>query len=199
MPQTKLLIDFFKVELNFRDEEILYISEIEAKQLEILLNQSIIFKTFNSGSQEKITKFARQVFFYKNKKSNGRELLTIFLNESTEPEVVDFVIKRNAELALNVLPIQEKESEETKRIQMEKYLKPTKKVMENFTLVKFENLHRLFLSMQNVVTFCTQQDSFKPGSGHFDYIYKLNRKGTQTIKQKINFLEKLPVRYFQTS
>jgi hypothetical protein len=54
--------------------------------------------------------------------------------------------------------------------------------MENFTLVKFENLHRLFLSMQNVVTFCTQQDSFKPGSGHFDYIYKLNRKGTQTIK-----------------
>ena len=31
MPQTKLLIDFFKVELNFRDEEILYISEIEAK------------------------------------------------------------------------------------------------------------------------------------------------------------------------
>jgi hypothetical protein len=89
-------------------------------------------------------------------------LLTIFLNESTEPEVVDFVIKRNAELAL--------------------YLKPPKKVMENFTLVKFENLHRLFLSMQNVVTFCTQQDSFKPGSGHFDYIYKLNRKGTQTIK-----------------
>jgi hypothetical protein len=67
-----------------------------------LLNQSIIFKHFNAKSADKIAQFARRIFL--NKVSNGRELLTIFLNESTEPEVVDFVIKRNAELALNVLP-----------------------------------------------------------------------------------------------
>jgi hypothetical protein len=50
--------------------------------------------------------------------------------------------------------------------------------MDSNTLVKFENIHRLFHSVQNIVTFCAQQESFKPGSGHFDYIYKLKKKGT---------------------
>lgn len=39
-----------------------------------------------------------------NKTTNARELLTVFLNESRESDVQDFVIQRNAELALNILP-----------------------------------------------------------------------------------------------
>lgn len=50
-----------------------------------MLNQSRIFKRFNSSSDKKIAAFARQIFL--NKTSNCRELLTIFLNESLESEV----------------------------------------------------------------------------------------------------------------
>lgn len=73
------------------------------------------------------------------------------------------------------------------------------KVIDNNTLVKFENLNRLFQSVQDNVNFCAQQESFKPGSGHFDYIYKLKKKGTQTIKSKFQYLEQPPVRYFETA
>lgn len=88
--KTKLLVEFFKSSLDFLDDEILYLSEKEAQQIENMLNQSRIFKRFNSSSDQKITEFARKIFL--NKTSNCRELLTIFLNESLESEVQDFVI-----------------------------------------------------------------------------------------------------------
>lgn len=53
--------------------------------------------------------------------------------------------------------------------------------------------------MPGIVTFCAQQEAFKPGSGHFTYIYDLSAKRQQTIKRKFDYLQERPVRFFQTA
>ena len=46
--------------------------------------------------------------------SNARQLLTIYLNESVEEDIKDFIINRNPELALNIHPFQKRTGEDAK-------------------------------------------------------------------------------------
>ena len=90
----------------------LFIGEEEARLLEVLMNQSQIFKVYNKDltTEIKLRQFAERTFNPKSL-SNGKQLLTIFLNESKETDVKDFVINRNPELALNIIEFQNKTSE----------------------------------------------------------------------------------------
>ena len=67
------------------------------------MNQSQIFKVYNKDltTENKLREFANRTFNLKSL-SNGRQLLTIILNESDQTDVRDFVINRNPELALNI-------------------------------------------------------------------------------------------------
>ena len=80
------------------------------------MNQSQIFKVYSKETstteptETKLRQFAQRTF---NDKSlcNGRQLLTIILNESDQTDVRDFVINRNPELALNIAKFENRTSE----------------------------------------------------------------------------------------
>ena len=76
------------------------------------MNQSQIFKVYNKDliTETKLRQFAERTFNRKSL-SNGRQLLTIFLNESDQTDVKDFVINRNPELALNIIKFENRTSE----------------------------------------------------------------------------------------
>ena len=101
--KTQIFINFFLNEIGFKEEELLFIGEEEARILEVMMNQSQIFKVYNKDltTENKLREFANRTFNLKSL-SNGRQLLTIILNESDQTDVRDFVINRNPELALNI-------------------------------------------------------------------------------------------------
>ena len=82
---------------------------------------------------------------------------------------------------------------------MDHYLKSAQDTILNTNYIHFENLHSLFKSRPGIVTFCVQQEAFKPGTGHFQYIYDLKKKRNQTIKWKFDYLNKRPIRHFLTT
>lgn len=47
--------------------------------------------------------------------------------------------------------------------------------------------------------FCAREKKFKPGTGHFDFIYDLEEKKDQTMMARFNYLEKLPLRKIEVS
>lgn len=109
--KTQHLIDFFTDKengLGFKPEEVLLLNEEEAKDIENILNQSRIFKTFETKATPKLQEYARKIF--KNTISDSRQMLTIFLNESRESEVRDFIVGRNPELALEIKPVDEEKT-----------------------------------------------------------------------------------------
>ena len=71
-----------------------------------MYNQSKIFIKYPHSIADRLTDFARKIFL--SHPSSARELLTVFLNESRESNVQDFIIQRNAELALNIEPFSKK-------------------------------------------------------------------------------------------
>ena len=82
---------------------------------------------------------------------------------------------------------------------MKDYLDRTKKEFKTLNTIRFENLNRFFKSDRNVLQFCARDKLFKPGSGHFDFIYDLEEKKDQTMKARFDYLEKLPQRKFELS
>ena len=91
----------------------MFIGEEEARVLEVLMNQSQIFKVYNKDliTETKLRQFAERTFNRKSL-SNGRQLLTIFLNESDQTDVKDFIISRNPECALNLIKYKNVTSED---------------------------------------------------------------------------------------
>ena len=176
------------------------------------MNQNQIFKVYNKDltTEIKLRQFAERTFNPKSL-SNGKQLLTIFLNESYQTDVKDFVINRNPELALNILEFQNKTKEnddlgdeyashwQNEEHQMRTYLADVRDNEKYLNNIRFENHHKFFPNLPRVVTFCAYKNQFKLGSGHFDIIYDLPRKTNQTIKPKFDYLESLPVRVMKTS
>ena len=62
-------------------------------------------------TEEKLKKFAADNFKSRSL-INGRQLLTIFLNESDQTDVKDFIISRNPEFALNLIKYKKVTSED---------------------------------------------------------------------------------------
>ena len=63
MERTKLLLEFFKEHLMFKDNEILYCTESEVLHIEQWINQSRIFKMFiPEVTSTKLKKFAEEIF-----------------------------------------------------------------------------------------------------------------------------------------
>jgi hypothetical protein len=56
--QTKLLIAFFKEQLKFRDEEIIYFTEKEIKKLTELLDQSKVYKHYPKFMEKRLKEYA---------------------------------------------------------------------------------------------------------------------------------------------
>ena len=59
---------------------------------------------------------------------------------------------------------------------MRTYLADVRENVKHLNNIKFENLHRFFQNLPQVVTFCAYHKVFKPGSGQFDIIYDLTDK-----------------------
>lgn len=97
---TKLLIAFFKEQLKFKDEEIIYFTEQDIKCLIELLDQSKVYKHYPLHLETKLKKYAES---FLGRPSNASQLLTVYLNESSSQAVQDFVINRNPEFALTVV------------------------------------------------------------------------------------------------
>jgi hypothetical protein len=119
--------------------------------------------------------------------------MNIFITESKDEDIKDFVVNRNPEFALQVMVNKDK-IEKTKD-----YLDKLREKLKTVNLIKFENLNRFFTTDEEVVRFCARDGKmFKPGSGQFDIIYDVTEKNNQTMKSKFNYLEKLPLRKFKT-
>lgn len=75
-------------------------------------------------------KLAHETFVAKGKCSNGSQLLTIFINESKNDDIRDFIVNRNPELALTV-NWADKDKEREQGTDMIKYLSKLRKKVEN--------------------------------------------------------------------
>ena len=82
---------------------------------------------------------------------------------------------------------------------MESYLQHNYELVRDVDQILFENLHRFFMNIPKIVTFCAMNKQFKPGSGQFNLIFDLKEKNNKTIKDKFDYLAKVPVRYLKTS
>ena len=82
---------------------------------------------------------------------------------------------------------------------MESYLQHNYELVRDVDQILFENLHRFFMNIPKIVTFCAMNKQFKPGSGQFNLIFDLKEKNNKTIKDKFDYLAKVPVRYLNTS
>jgi hypothetical protein len=196
------VVDFFKSELGFVDNEIIYFTENEAKTLVELLDQSRIFKHYEKRLVPRIIKYAEDNF--RGSTSNPRQLLTVFLCESKDDTVRDFVINRNPEFAYHIAHFgnteeKELETEELIDAKVKKILDETRDDLKTLNTIRFENLNHFFKSDRRALQFLARDKMFKPGSGHFDFIFDLpqNQKKDQTMKAKFNYLEKLPQRKFE--
>lgn len=193
------LVSFFKDKLNFREPadtlasesqdinngEIIYFTEDEIRQLVDIFDQSRIFKVYPINLRARIEHLARNVFL--EKPSCANQLLTVFISESRDESVKDFIINRNAEFALQVNTT--RATEET----MKKYVEETEEKFMPMNQIKFENVNTFFTSDRDVAEYCARNKTFKPGSGHFDFIFDLAEKKDQTMKAKFEYLEKDPI------
>jgi len=144
----------------------------------------------------RLVKLAEHLF--RGKPSNAQQLLTIFLNESKDESIRDFVINRNPEFALKIVrPDNSTDKDQDNKV--EAYLEREIQIFKTLNTVRFENLNRYFKSNKDVLQFCARDKTFKPGSGHFDFIFDLKEKKDQTMKPKFDYLEKHPLRKFITA
>ena len=116
--KTLYIIDFFYEHLKFTADELLVINETEAVSVDNFMNQSEIYKTYDIALEEGplgefaprgLKKFAQDIF--KDKISNQKQLLCVYLNESRNMDVRDFVMNRNPEFALNIELFEEHDEE----------------------------------------------------------------------------------------
>jgi hypothetical protein len=82
---------------------------------------------------------------------------------------------------------------------MESFLESSYALVREFNEIHLANLHRFFVNMPKIVTFCAMNKQFKPGSGQFNLIFDIKEKTNKTIKDKFDYLAKLPIRYLKTS
>ena len=96
----------------------LVINETDAISIDNFMNQSEIYKTYDLVLEEGplgdfaphgLKQFAQSIF--KDKISNQKQLLCVFLNESKNMDVRDFVTNRNPEFAMNMELFEEHEDE----------------------------------------------------------------------------------------
>jgi len=121
--------------------------------------------------------------------------LTIFINESRDEDIKDFVVNRNPEFALTIVHKRpDEEAEANKKVK--NYLKNLTDRFNAVNQIKFENFNHFFKNKPDTIRFCARDKKFKPGSGQFDFIFDLEEKTNQTMKAKFNYLEKLPLRKF---
>jgi len=100
--RTKRLLRFFCKYLGFdKRTEVLILNETEAKDADFYLQQSKPYKQYNKKLQRKLGIFANRCF--SGKESSQQQILQVFLNESDEEDVFDFVVNRNCELGLQIL------------------------------------------------------------------------------------------------
>lgn len=136
--KTLFLMDFFFEQLKFTADELLIINETDAINIDNFMNQSDIYKTYDYALEEGplgkfaprgLKQFAQALF--KDKVSNQKQLLCVFLNESRNMDVRDFVANRNPEFALNVELFEEYEDEDNlEGEEKEKYLSVRRKRWE---------------------------------------------------------------------
>ena len=144
----------------------------------------------------RLEKLAKHLF--RDKQSNPQQMLTIFLNESKDESIRDFVINRNPEFAFKIVRPDGKDDESMDR-EVAKFLEREEQLFKTLNTVRFENLNRYFKSNKDVLQFCARDKTFKPGSGHFDFIFDLKEKKDQTMKAKFDYLEKHPLRKFEAA
>lgn len=99
--RTKLMVNFFKEQLKFTDDEILYFTEDEIRTLTDLLDLSKIFKRYNYTITPRLERLANNLFM--QKQSNSSEMLNIFVSESRDESIKDFIVNRNPEFAYNIV------------------------------------------------------------------------------------------------
>jgi hypothetical protein len=134
--------------------------------------------------------------------SNCQELLNVFITESRDEDVKDFVVNRNPEFAIQVVHPQDQQTgakdEKQCMERTKKYLKNLREHLKTVNQIKFENLN-FFYNDPECLVFCARdRKMFKPGSGQFDIILDVEEKINQTVKAKFHYLEKLPLRKFKT-
>lgn len=130
--------------------------------------------------------------------SNSSQLLTVFINESRDEDVKDFVVNRNPEFALTIVHKSEQEEVEANE-KVSKYLDEMTDRFNAVNQIKFENFNHFFKNDPDIIRFCARDKKFKPGSGQFDMIFDLEEKTDQTMKVKFNYLEKQPLRKYSTA
>jgi len=154
-------------------------SEDEARRYEDTLSQSKIFKRHNHTLHEKLTNFAKGVF--KNESSTERECLSIFINESDQEDVKDFIVNRNPELGLNVVhpkSSRHEDDEMTPEVQDEIvkiYVQGLKEKVKSVRQLPFTNLNPFFHHTMGVITFCTRHLKFKHATGQFEFILDIEK------------------------
>jgi len=89
----------------------------------------------------RLVKLAEHLF--RGKPSNAQQLLTVFLNESKDESIRDFVINRNPEFALKIVrPDNSTDKDQDNKV--EAYLKRESQIFKTLNTVRFENLNRYF-------------------------------------------------------
>ena len=125
-------------------------------------------------------------------------MLTVFINESRDEDVKDFVVNRNPEFALTVVHKSAQEEADANE-KVSKYLSNLTDKFNAVDQIKFENFNHFFKNDPEILRFCARDKKFKPGSGQFDFIFDLEEKENQTMRAKFNYLEKMPLRKFKTA
>lgn len=80
--------------------------------------------------------------------SNANQLLTVYINESKDEDVRDFIVNRNPDLALTVNFAAGSKGATTN---MTDYLKKLEEQVSHVNQIRFENLHRFFYHSYHVV------------------------------------------------
>jgi hypothetical protein len=134
-------------------------------------------------------------------------VLTVFLSESDQQDVKDFIVNRNPEFALNILhPNSWIRGDDTSKTREECdevakiYVRAMREKLKSVNQVNFNNLNSFFHHQMGVITFMTRgRGKFKEGSGQFVYIHDLKENLDRTIKFKFDYLEKKPLRKLRVS
>lgn len=101
-------------------------------------------------------------------------MLSVFITESNEEDVKDFVINRNPEFAIQVVHAEDIQGAQSGNVKTEqellartqKYLNNLKEHLKTVNQIKFENLNRFFYIDPECLIFCARDNKmFKPGSG----------------------------------
>ena len=119
----------------------------------------------------------------------------MFINESRDEDVKDFVVNRNPEFSLTIVH-KSVDEEAAANEKVKKYIENLTDRFNAVNQIKFENFNHFFKNEPDIIKFCARDKKFKPGSGQFDFIFDLEEKNDQTMKAKFNYLENLPLRKF---